>query len=163
MRARPTSSDEAFAAARVAYTRARDPTLAIELFDDALDLLDEEAKKRSPARRDDATTRRRAEALANQARCFLTLEKAGEACARAERAIACDETYAKAHARRAEAMRRRREYARARESLETCRKLLTREGGEESMAMVGEVDAMVREMDAEEARGVQRKITQTAL
>ena len=58
MRARPTSSDEAFAAARVAYTRARDPTLAIELFDDALDLLDEEAKKRSPARRDDATTRR---------------------------------------------------------------------------------------------------------
>ena len=155
MRARPTSSDEAFAAARVAYTRARDPTLAIELFDDALDLLDEEAKKRSPARRDDATTRRRAEALANQARCFLTLEKAGEACARAERAIACDETYAKAHARRAEAMRRRREYARARESLETCRKLLTREGGEESMAMVGEVDAMVREMDAEEARGVQ--------
>ena len=155
MRARPTSSDEAFAAARVAYTRARDPTLAIELFDDALDLLDEEARKRSPSQSDDATTRRRAEALANQARCFLTLEKAGEACARAERAIACDETYAKAHARRAEAMRRRREYARARESLETCRKLLTREGGEESMAMVGEVDAMVREMDAEEARGVQ--------
>ena len=52
-------------------------------------------------------------------------------------------------------MRRRREYARARESLETCRKLLTREGGDESTAMVGEVDAMVREMDAEEARGVQ--------
>ena len=157
MRARPTSSDEAFAAARVAYTRARDPALAIELFDDGLRLLDEEARKRSPSRaRDDATTtRRRAEALANQARCFLTLENAREACARAERAIACDETYAKAHARRAEALRRRREYARARLSLETCRTLLTREGGDESTAMVGEVDAMVREMDAEEARGVQ--------
>ena len=157
MRARPTSSDEAFAAARVAYTRARDPALAIELFDDGLRLLDEEARKRSPSRaRDDATTtRRRAEALANQARCFLTLENAREACARAERAIACDETYAKAHARRAEALRRRREYARARLSLETCRTLLTREGGDESTAMVGEVDAMMREMDAEEARGVQ--------
>ena len=154
MRARPTSSDEAFAAARVAYVRARDPTLAIELFDDALNLLDEEAASRTPSRSDDATTRRRAEALANQAQCFLTLENALEASARAERAIACDETYAKAHARRAEAMRRRREYARARESLETCRKLLTREGGEESMAMVREVDVMVGEMDAEEARGI---------
>ena len=153
MRARPTTSDEAFAAARVAYVRARDPTLAIELFDAALDLL-YEARSRRPSRDDDATTRRRDEALANQAQCFLTLENALEASARAERAIACDEPYAKAHARRAEAMRRRREYARARESLETCRKLLTREGGEESMAMVREVDAMVGEMDAEEARGI---------
>ncbi len=67
MRARPTTSDEAFAAARVAYVRARDPTLAIELFDDALDLLDEEARSRWPSRDDAATTRRRAEALANQA------------------------------------------------------------------------------------------------
>ena len=156
--ARPTTSEEAFAAARVAYARARDPTLAIELFDDALDLLDREE---TTSRRDDAVDddgarrrRRRAEALANQAQCFLTLDDVVEATVRAERAIACDETYAKAYARRADAMRRRREYARARESLETCRALLMRRGDDASMVMVREVDAMAVEMDKEEARGI---------
>ena len=124
--------------------------LARAFYDDALAMMTEDAT--DEARDEREGRRRRAEVMANQSACALAVEAWDDAMERAERAIACDEGYAKAHARRAAALRGKREYARARESLKVCRALLAREG---ETKMIRDVDAMVAEIDADEARGEQ--------
>ena len=147
--ARATSATEAREAAKRAREMGKH-ALARAFLDDALAMMTEDAT--DEARDGTEARRRRAEVMANQSACALALGEWDDAMERAERAIACDEGYAKAHARRAAALRGKREYARARESLKLCRALLEREG---ETRMIRDVDAMVAEIDADEARGEQ--------
>jgi hypothetical protein len=147
--ARASSAREASDAGRRALAMGKH-ALARAFYDDALAMMTEDAT--DEARDEREGRRRRAEVMANQSACALAVEAWDDAMERAERAIACDEGYAKAHARRAAALRGKREYARARESLKVCRALLAREG---ETKMIRDVDAMVAEIDADEARGEQ--------
>jgi len=147
--ARASSAREASDAGRRALAMGKH-ALARAFYDDALAMMTEDAT--DEARDEREGRRRRAEVMANQSACALAVEAWDDAMERAERAIACDEGYAKAHARRAAALRGKREYARARESLKVCRALLAREG---ETKMIRDVDVMVAEIDADEARGEQ--------
>lgn len=120
--------------------------LARSLFDDADDVMGAGAAGAAGGARARATAR------ANASACALALGETEDALRRAEGAIAMDGTYAKAHARRAAALRAKREFARARESLRTCGELLARDGSE---AMMADLEAMVMEIDKEEAAGAQ--------
>lgn len=61
--------------------------------------------------------------------------------------IVCDEGYVKVYVRWVAALRGKREYARARESLKVCCVLFVWEG---EMKMICDVDVMVVEIDVDE-------------
>lgn len=142
------SARETLDGARRAH-RARDYALARALFDDADGTMASDGGMDGD---EGAVARARATARANASACALALGETEDALRRAEAAIAVDGTYAKAHARRAAALRAKREYARARESLRVCGELLAREGSE---ALMADLHAMVMEIDQEEAAGAQ--------
>ena len=98
--ARASSAREASDAGRRALAMG-EHALARAFYDDALAMMTEDAT--DEARDEREGRRRRAEVMANQSACALAVEAWDDAMERAERAIACDEGYAKAHARRAAA------------------------------------------------------------
>ena len=154
---RARTVDEAALAARAAVNNGA-YELALGFYDEAVTMLTRDAARDADADADadarDDGARRRAVMCANASACSFALGKYDDALRRAEASIASDGTYAKAHARRAEAFEATREYARARESLRTCRELLEGEGraGER---MLAELDEMVMDLDKAEAAGAQ--------
>lgn len=113
-------------------------------------LFEDAARAAEDASGEDAT-RTRAKALANASACASAIGEYDDAADLAERAIAIDGAYAKAHARRAVALTGKREYARARASARAFFELLKANGADELAQK--EYDAIIIDVDTREARG----------
>ena len=110
----------------------------------------------------DATTRE-AKAWCNVSACAHATGAYDDALTAAERAIALDGTYAKAHARRARALMEKREYARARESVKMCAALTRRDGDDDDddsdarkalERMMVEIDTRAAQGEGEKRKGL---------
>lgn len=139
------SARERMAAGAHAYASG-DFAVARALFEDVIADADTEATERARADADAV------KAWSNISACACAMGAYDDAQNAAERAIALDGTFAKAHVRRARALMEKREYARARESVKACAALTTTcdDGNDE---MRNELQRMLMDIDVCEARG----------
>ena len=123
-----------------------DFAVARALFEDVIE--DAEAAATERARADADAVK----AWSNISACECAMGAYDEAQNAAERAIALDGTFAKAHVRRARAVMEKREYARALESVKTCAALTTT-GDDGNDEVRKELQRMLMDIDVCEARG----------